>query len=122
MATYTQAGADTAFKMTTSRHFLSWLTEQGPSIALTAYQIGKLFLLGLKANGDLSIFERSFNRCTAMCPTSNGYYMSSLYRVRRFENLFTNDEHPSITLSLQNFSMYSFRRIVGLNVKGTFHG
>jgi len=80
------------FEMTTSRQLLAWLAEQKLSIALTTYQIGKLFLLGLKANGELSIFERTFNRCMGLCPTSNGFFMSNLYQVWRFENVFNKGE------------------------------
>ena len=79
-------------EITTSRQFLAWLAEQKLSIALTTYQIGKLFFLGLKTNGELSIFERSFNRCMGLCATANGLYLSSLYQVWRFENVFRNGE------------------------------
>ncbi len=79
-------------EITTSRQFLAWLAEQRLSIALSTYQIGKLFLLGLKSNGELSIFERSFNRCMGLCATANGLYLSSLYQVWRFENLFTGGQ------------------------------
>src|SRR6185436_671826 len=61
-----ETAAETAapqLEITTSRQMLSWLAEQKLSIAFTTYQIGKLFLLGLKASGELSVFERSFNRC-----------------------------------------------------------
>lgn len=68
---------------------LSWLAEQKLSIALTTYQIGKLFFLGLKPNDELSVFERSFNRCMGLCQTDNGLYMSSLYQIWRFENVFS---------------------------------
>ena len=86
--------SDTAnpLQITTSRQFLCWLAEQKLSVALTTYQIGKLFLLGLKDNGELSVFERSFNRCMGLCPTENGFYMSSLHQVWRFENVFTQGE------------------------------
>lgn len=79
-------------EITTSRQMLSWLDEQKLALALTTYQIGKLFLLGLKPNGELSIFERTFNRCMGLCPTPNGFYMSSLYQVWRFENVFTQGQ------------------------------
>lgn len=89
----TQAGATTpSFEITTSRHLMAWMAEQKLSIALTTYQIGKLFLLGLKEKGELSIFERTFNRCMGLCPTPNGFYMSSIHQVWRFENLFTHGE------------------------------
>lgn len=79
-------------EITTSRQLLSWLAEQRLSLALTTYQVGKLFLLGLKQNGELSVFERTFNRCMGLCPTGNGFYMSSLHQVWRFENVFTHGE------------------------------
>lgn len=82
-----ESAATPQLEITTSRQMLSWLAEQNLSIALTTYQIGKLFLLGLKPNGELSIFERTFNRCMGLCPTGNGFYMSSLYQVWRFENV-----------------------------------
>lgn len=75
--------------ITTSRQFLAWMAEQRLSIALTTYQIGKLFSLGLKANGELAVFERTFNRCMGLCPSAdgNGFWMSSLYQLWRFENM-----------------------------------
>jgi uncharacterized protein (TIGR03032 family) len=81
-----------ALEITTSRQMLSWLADEKLSLALTTYQIGKLFFLGLKANGELSVFERSFNRCMGLCATDNGLWMSSLYQVWRLENLFTQGE------------------------------
>lgn len=75
-------------EITTSRQMLAWMAEQRLAIALTTYQIGKLFLLGLKPGGkDLSVFERSFNRCMGLCPADGGFYMSSLYQVWRFVNV-----------------------------------
>jgi uncharacterized protein (TIGR03032 family) len=78
-----------AFEITTSRQLLSWLAEQHLSLALTTYQIGKLFSLGLKANGELAVFERTFNRCMGLCPSGdgNGFFLSSLYQIWRFENM-----------------------------------
>lgn len=75
-------------EITTSRQLLSWLAEQKISIALTTYQIGKLYFIGLKPGNALSVFERSFNRCMGLCTTPNGLYMSSLYQIWRFENVF----------------------------------
>jgi uncharacterized protein (TIGR03032 family) len=77
-----------ALEITTSRQMLSWLAEQHLAIALTTYQIGKVCFIGLKPDNGLSVFERSFNRCMGLCSTPNGLYMSSLYQVWRFENVF----------------------------------
>ncbi|MBF0583211.1 MAG: TIGR03032 family protein [Magnetococcales bacterium] len=77
-----------SLEITTSRQMLSWMAEQNLSIALTTYQIGKLFFLGLKPSQELSVFERTFNRCMGLCTTGNGLYMSTLYQIWRFENIF----------------------------------
>lgn len=88
----TEAAAVPQLEISTSRQMLSWMAEQKLSIAFTTYQIGKLFFLGLKGNGELSVFERTFNRCMGLTATHNGLWMSSLYQVWRFENLFTRGE------------------------------
>lgn len=90
--TINRASAEPTMEITTSRQMLAWLAEQNLSIALTTYQIGKLFFIGLKDNGEMSVFERTFNRCMGLCTTPNGLWMSSLYQVWRFENLFTSGE------------------------------
>src|SRR4051812_39069306 len=79
--------AEPTLEITASRQMFSWMAEQQVSLALTTYQIGKLFLLGLKPGGELSVFERSFNRCMGMCPAGDGFYLSSLYQVWRFTNV-----------------------------------
>jgi len=81
-----------SLEITTSRQMTAWMAEQNLSIALTTYQVGKLFMLGVKPSGNLSVFERSFNRCMGLCPTGNGFYMSSLHQVWRFENVFRQGE------------------------------
>lgn len=84
-----ETGKDTpALEISTSRQLLAWLAEQKISIALTTYQIGKLYLIGSKPDQQLSVFERNFNRCMGLCTTPNGLFMSSLYQVWRFENIF----------------------------------
>lgn len=70
-----------------SRQFTSWLAETRLSLAFTTYQIGKLFFIGLKPDGQLSIFERSFNRSMGLCAHGNSLYLGSLYQIWRFENL-----------------------------------
>ena len=80
-------------EISSSRQLLSWLAEQQLSIALTTYQVGKLYFIGLKPDNGLSVFERSFNRCMGLCATPNGLYMSSLYQVWRFENVFESEQN-----------------------------
>lgn len=76
------------FALTTSRGFEAWLARTGGSLAFTTYQAGKLFLLGLKPNGTLSVFERSFPRCMglAVSPDARSLLMASHYQLLRFDN------------------------------------
>ena len=71
-----------------SRQFTSWLREQRLSLAFSTYQTGKLFFIGLRADGRLSIFERTFERCMGLCASADAQtlWMSSLYQLWRFEN------------------------------------
>ena len=80
--------AQPTFELNDSRQFNTWLVEQRLSLAFTTYQSGKLFLLGMKTDGRLSVFERTFNRCMGLCAHGGSLYMSSLYQLWRFENIF----------------------------------
>ena len=57
---------DEAFVLTSSRGFPDWLAASGFSLAFTTYQAGKLFFLGVGADGRLSVFERSFPRAMGL--------------------------------------------------------
>lgn len=89
-----------AFELDTSRGFTRWLAAQNASLALTTYQSGKLFLLGLQPNGRLSVFERTFNRCMGLWGDGQTLWMSSLYQMWRFENVFapgqTHDDYDRL--------------------------
>jgi uncharacterized protein (TIGR03032 family) len=74
-------------EINTSRQFTNWMAEQQLSLALTTYQAGKLFLLGLQPDGRLSVFERTFNRCLGLWADGQTMWMSSLYQMWRFENV-----------------------------------
>lgn len=74
-------------EISTSRMFPQWLAGAGASIALTTYQTGKLFLIGLQPNGKLSIFERTLERVMGMHATAQSLHVSTLYQIWRFENM-----------------------------------
>jgi uncharacterized protein (TIGR03032 family) len=82
------AKADEQFVLTCSRGFESWLASTGGSLAFTTYQAGKLFLLGLKPDGRLSVFERSFSRCMGLSVGAGGrsLLLATHYQLYRFEN------------------------------------
>lgn len=74
-------------EITSSRGFPSWLAGAQASLAITTYQTGKLFLIGLQPNGRLSIFERTLERVMGMHATAQSIHVSTLYQIRRFHNM-----------------------------------
>ena len=75
-----------AFQIQTSRHFAAFLAAQRTSLAFTTYQSGKLFLIGLKPTGELSVFERTFNRCMGLWADAPDALDEHAYQLWRFEN------------------------------------
>lgn len=73
-------------ELTGSRLFTSWLAEAGLSLAFTTYQAGKVFLIGLRPDGRLSVFERSFERPMGLGVGAGRFWMSSRFQLWRFEN------------------------------------
>ncbi len=70
-----------------SRHFTSWLAEEGIGLAFTTYQSGKLFLLGRHDDGRLAVFERSFNRAMGLAAQGSQLYLSTLFQLWRFDDI-----------------------------------
>lgn len=74
-------------EINTTRHFTAWLAEQKVSLMFTTYQTGKLFSLGLQADGRLSVFERTLARCMGLYATADAQtvYLSTLYQIWRYQ-------------------------------------
>ena len=72
--------------ITTSVNFSRWLSDRYLSLAFSTYQAGKIFLVGLQPNGNLSVFERTFDRCMGLWVNNSSLYLSSLYQIWGFEN------------------------------------
>ena len=86
---FSQAEGKTAaptFEINASRQFTSWLASQNLSLVFTTYQAGKVFFIGLRQNGQLSVFERTFERCMGLYAHNSSLYLSSLYQLWRLEN------------------------------------
>ncbi len=81
-----------ALEISCSRQFTAWLTEQNLSLAFSTYQGGKVFFIGLKPDGQLSIFERSFNRCMGLWLSNSTLYLSELYQLWRLENVLESGQ------------------------------
>jgi uncharacterized protein (TIGR03032 family) len=77
------------FVLTTSRGFPEWLAGAGASLAFTTYQAGKLFLLGLKPDGSLSVFERTFARCMGLGVSDDGrsFALATQHAILRFDDV-----------------------------------
>lgn len=76
-----------------SRNFTHWLHEQKVSLAFSTYQAGKLFLIGLKQDGKLSVFERTFERAMGLCVQDRALYLATIYQIWRFENMLEAGQH-----------------------------
>lgn len=73
-----------AFALTTSRNFTGWLKSRRASLVFTTYQAGKIFFLGVNAEGTLSVFERTLERPMALAAADGDLYLSTLYQLWRF--------------------------------------
>ena len=80
-----------ALALTTSRGFPRWLGAVGGALAFTTYQAGKLFFLGLRPDGTLSVFERSFARPMGLAVSREAHslYLASHYQIYRFDNVLS---------------------------------
>ncbi|CAN5144828.1 TIGR03032 family protein [soil metagenome] len=77
-----------ALALATSRGFESLLNTIGGAIGFTTYQAGKLFLLGLKPDGRLSVFERTFARCMGLGVSADArtLLLATHFQLYRFDN------------------------------------
>ena len=74
------------FDVIASQHFATWLAGQGIGLAVSTYQASKLFLLGLNAEGGLSVAERTLDRCMGVTSAARSLYVASRWQIWRFEN------------------------------------
>lgn len=78
--------AETKVEITASRLFVSWLAEQNASIAFTTYQAGKIFFIGLNAQGELAVFNRNLARVMGLAVHDHTLWIATLWQLWRFEN------------------------------------
>jgi uncharacterized protein (TIGR03032 family) len=84
-----EATTEEKFALSSSRHFPEWLAGTGGSLAFTTYQSGKLFLLGVRPDGRLSVFERTFPRAMGLAVSADGRSLALATRntIQRFDNV-----------------------------------
>jgi uncharacterized protein (TIGR03032 family) len=85
--------AEPWIEVTSSRGFADWLGQQNVSLAFTTYQTAKLFLLGRKPDGQLAVFERTFQRSMGLWADGQALWLATAYQLWRFENVLA----PGIT-------------------------
>jgi uncharacterized protein (TIGR03032 family) len=73
--------------------FVRWLHEQNAALAITTYQIGKLFLVGAPTPDKLSVTERTFRRCLGISVVGDSIYLAGLNNIMRFENVVPKGQH-----------------------------
>ena len=71
---------------------MSWLAESNLSIAFTTYQTNRLFLVGAKDDGRLSVFERNFDRPMGLWTSPQRLIMSTRWQLWYFENALAHGE------------------------------
>lgn len=83
------AAGEEKFALTASRHFPQWLAGTGGSLAFTTYQAGKIFFLGTRPDGRLSVFERTFARAMGLAASDDGrsLALATHYQIHRFDNV-----------------------------------
>jgi uncharacterized protein (TIGR03032 family) len=88
---------DEKFALTYSRDFAGWLAASGSSIAFTTYQAGKLFVFGVRSDGELSVFERTFARSMGLAVSDDGrtLVLATQYQIHRFDNVMASGQISS---------------------------
>jgi uncharacterized protein (TIGR03032 family) len=81
-----------SIEIITSRHFASWMAGQGVSLAFTTYQASKLFMIGLTPDGEVSVSERTIERCMGIASAGRSLYVASKWQIWRFENALNAGE------------------------------
>jgi uncharacterized protein (TIGR03032 family) len=89
MATAIQSTGDSAppYAFNASPGFVEWLHSENLAIAITTYQIGKLFMVGAASATHLNVTERTFQRCLGIAPFANGFFLAGRNNILRFENV-----------------------------------
>ncbi|TXB64544.1 TIGR03032 family protein [Vicingus serpentipes] len=89
--------SNNGYEFKKSDGFENWLFKNECSLGFTTYEIGKIFLLGLKADKSLNVSERTFVRCMGMALKNNTLWLSSIFQIWRFENtLLPNQKFKGI--------------------------
>lgn len=96
-----QANANQAYQqvnltnISSSRGFARWLMLNQVSLALTSYQTGQLFLVGVTPEGGLSIHQRNFVRAMGIYADGSALYLAGLAHIWRLQNVLGPDQRAN---------------------------
>jgi uncharacterized protein (TIGR03032 family) len=77
------------YRFEASAGFADFLLDCRISLALTTYQVGKLFLVGTGSDRQLVVTERSFARCLGVAAAGSSLFLAGLHEIIRFENVLS---------------------------------
>jgi uncharacterized protein (TIGR03032 family) len=83
----TEAAPAPQLEIQASRQLPAFLAEQRISLAVTTYQAGKLFLLGVRPDGRLSVFERTLERCMGLAASRDTLHVATLQQIWKFADV-----------------------------------
>ena len=75
-----------------SRQFPDWLAQQNISLALTTYQTGQLIFLGVNPSGQLSGYQRLYDRAMGLYATTERLYISCKSQLWQLDNALNSEE------------------------------
>ncbi len=75
------------YSVQASDGFAAFLHAAGLALAVSTYQIGKLFLIGAASEDQLSVTERTFERALGIAVAGSSLYLAGLNAIWRFENV-----------------------------------
>lgn len=75
-----------------SRGLAAWLTANQTSFACSSYQTGRLFLVGVHPNGNVSVHQQPFARVMGLWWTPNQLHLASRVQFWRLENILAPGE------------------------------
>jgi len=80
------AAPPSPFQIVTSRGFTEWLATQRVGLAVSTYHLGAVLLLGLKPNGELSMFITPFDRAMGLCAHGSSLWVATKQQLWRLED------------------------------------
>ena len=75
-----------AFGISTSDGFTGWLADRHCGLAIATYRSGRLYVIGIDDEGELSVFERALDRTLALFRADAALYVATRHIIWRFEN------------------------------------